>query len=79
MKATIMYVSESKKSALVSVEALIEGTPLKNKVSGWMPITGKAAKGDSFELPFTTVYQATSSVTDEESGEVNTFTWLSFS
>lgn len=79
MKVKVLHVSASKKSALVSVEHNIEGTPLMNKTSGWMPISAEVEKGQEFDLNFTTVYQATSSVTDDETGEVSTFTWLSFS
>ena len=79
MKATILHISAKGNSALIAIDTPVEGTPIRNKVNGWVPCASTAKKEDTFELPFTTVHQSTSTVTDEDTGEVSTFTWLSFS
>ena len=80
MKAKVLYVSESGKSATVAVEqpmgdivqSTVGFTNLKEgltpEVGDYLDITGA-----------TEVSTEVSSVTDEETGEVIEFTWLKFS
>ena len=80
MKAKVLYVSESGKSATVAVEQpmgdIVQSTVgftnlkegLNPEVGDYLDITGA-----------TEVSTEVSSVTDEETGEVIEFTWLKFS
>tara|TARA_R100001530_G_C4254023_1_gene138644 strand:+ start:81 stop:323 length:243 start_codon:yes stop_codon:yes gene_type:complete len=79
MKAKVLYVSQSGKSASVAVDQKLgdivqSTTGFINLAEGLEPEVG-----DELDIPnVSKVSTATSEVTDEETGEVISFTWLRF-
>jgi hypothetical protein len=79
MKAKVLYVSQSGKSASVAVDQKLgdivqSTTGFINLAEGLEPEVG-----DELNIPGASkVSTVTSEVTDEESGEVISFTWLRF-
>ncbi|MAG52623.1 MAG: hypothetical protein CMH62_01535 [Nanoarchaeota archaeon] len=79
MKAKVLYVSQSGKSASVAVDQkmgdIVQSTTgFINLAEGLEPEIG-----DELNIPNATIVSTvTSEVTDEETGEVISFTWLRF-
>ena len=79
MKAKVLYVSENGKSATVAVDQKLgdivqSTTGFINLAEGLEPEIG-----DELSIPgVSKVTTSTSEVTDEETGEVISFTWLRF-
>jgi hypothetical protein len=79
MKAKVLYVSQSGKSASVAVDQkmgdIVQSTTgFINLADGLEPEIG-----DELNIPNATIVSTvTSEVTDEETGEVINFTWLRF-